>query len=469
VLTSFRVANHRSIRDEQELLFMPSYDKARPVVPVTAIFGANASGKSNLLDALHFMQTAVRGSYARWEAGAGVPRTPFRLDKTRTEPSLYSIEIVIDGTRYTYGFTVDDDRVLEEWLYTYPHRRRRVIFERDRDSIQLGSTIPDQKTRADLLAALTRSNSLLLTVGAQANQQEVAPIYEWFRTGLTFAGDQATGDIQSRIQRTLAADSPGRPGLIALLRAADLGIVDVRLDSSRTALLLDRMCEAEAMAHSSSAAYAHARSRLDALLNEPGPGQADEIEIARADQAARDCAERSMLADATRARIVQELEQGGRESEFVFLHGANLVPLTLEEQSAGTRAWMSLVAGALEALDRGGVLVVDEIDASLHPALTAQLVGMFQDGASNERGAQLAFTTHDASLLGTSIGEDILERDQVWFVEKSDKGASRIYPLTDFYPRKHENTERRYLGGSYGAVPFITEGQFRRPTGGAAS
>jgi AAA15 family ATPase/GTPase len=101
--------------------------------------------------------------------------------------------------------------------------------------------------------------------------------------------------------------------------------------------------------------------------------------------------------------------------------------------------------------------VVDEIDASLHSLLTTRLIGLFQNPETNPRGAQLIFTTHDPSLLGRRDGEDILKRDQVWFVEKNEFGETSLYSLAEFKPRKEENRERRYLGGSYGGVPFIDE------------
>ncbi|HWB34627.1 MAG TPA: ATP-binding protein, partial [Rugosimonospora sp.] len=131
------------------------------------------------------------------------------------------------------------------------------------------------------------------------------------------------------------------------------------------------------------------------------------------------------------------------------------VPLSLSDESDGTRTWLRLIAGALDALEAGAVLLIDEIDASLHPRLTARLIGLFRDERTNGQGAQLIFTTHDATLLGTSFGAEILGRDEVWFIEKGTDGGTRLFSLSEFRPRKGENTERRYLGGSYGAVPAV--------------
>jgi AAA15 family ATPase/GTPase len=111
------------------------------------------------------------------------------------------------------------------------------------------------------------------------------------------------------------------------------------------------------------------------------------------------------------------------------------------------------------------VLVIDEIDASFHPLLTARLIALFRDSSANPQGAQLIFSTHDASLLSPVLGEEVLRRDEVWFVQKDSAGGTELYPLSDFHPRKGENTERRYLGGSYGAAPVLFAENFTDAVG----
>src|SRR6266516_6671711 len=217
MLRSFRVANHKSIKDEQELLLVPAYDKTRPALPVAAIFGANASGKSNLLDALAYMRQAVRTSYAEWEPGSGVPRTPFRLDPMlAAQPSRYVVDLLLEEARYTYGFAVDDEQVTEEWLYAYPHNRKRVIFERERQVLDFGSTV--NRSRAALIGESTRPNALLLSVAARANQAEVAPVYDWFRSGSA---------VLTALTDRLEEGGTSAAALVDLIRAADLGIADV--------------------------------------------------------------------------------------------------------------------------------------------------------------------------------------------------------------------------------------------------
>jgi len=130
--------------------------------------------------------------------------------------------------------------------------------------------------------------------------------------------------------------------------------------------------------------------------------------------------------------------------------------LTFEQQSAGTKTFLTLLPEVLQSLKSGSVMVVDELESNLHPNLARHIVGLFQDPRMNPHAAQLIFTTHNTSLLGSN--NEILKRDQIWFVEKGDQdGATNLFPLSDFKPRKQENTERRYLGGGYGAVPFIDD------------
>ncbi len=129
------------------------------------------------------------------------------------------------------------------------------------------------------------------------------------------------------------------------------------------------------------------------------------------------------------------------------------------EESLGTHAWFTFLGPMLTVLEQGSVLLVDELDSSLHPTLAAEVVRVFQDPTSNPRGAQLIFTTHDATLLGSAVLDRPLSRDQVWITAKKRSGETELYPLTEAKPRKEENLERGYLRGRYGGVPRVTAGE----------
>lgn len=434
MLRSFRLQNHRSFQGEAELSLLPSYPTERLAVPVAAIYGANAAGKSNLLDGLRFMSRAVQESYRRWEPEGGVPRQPFRLDPASSaSPSTFVVDLLLDGVRYVYGFSIDDDHVLQEWLYGYPHGKKRVIFEREGSSVGFGSTVSEPRARAEALAELTRPNALFLSLAAQVGLTELTPVREWYVSGLRW-GITRIGSAMTRsmsLVMSLMDNQCEREALVDLARAADVGITDVVVDTDEQALV--RMQVA-------------AQQRLALAERELAAAPPD-----------RDDAETEFL----RWRVQQvereraSLASGQAAQRLRFVHGSAADPFDIADESAGTQAWLVLLPSVLRSLRRGSTLVIDEIDTSLHPHLTAHLVGMFQSERTNPRGAQLIFTTHDASLLGTSFGEEVLARDQIWFVEKVPGGSSSLYPLTDFHPRKEENRERRYLGGSYGAVPLV--------------
>ena len=129
--------------------------------------------------------------------------------------------------------------------------------------------------------------------------------------------------------------------------------------------------------------------------------------------------------------------------------------LPLKEESKGTQMLFRIALPILQAIDEGGFVAIDELEASLHPSLAQSIVRLFNDPESNPKNAQMLFTTHDTNLLGTTLGEPTLRRDQVWLTEKDAEGATVLYPLTDYKPRKAENLERGYLQGRYGAIPFL--------------
>lgn len=442
MLRSFRLANYRSFDHEQELLLMPSAPgDDRLVVPVTAIYGANASGKSSLLEGLRFMKQAVVQSFARWDAEGGMPRKTFRLrPEAITEPSVFSIEIVVDKVRYAYGFSIDDSVVLEEWLYSYPEKRRRVLFERKLNHIRFGTTVPrDLKPRLELLEELNRPNSLFLSACAQVRIADWMPVYRWFRSQLRMRFSSSLHRSQWIADQVahLRVQAPNAlKRLTALLRAADVGITHFDIAESEDPMHAERVrrAEREVIRWSQVLAATLSESEKEAI--------ADRLQHAKDDLD-------HMVRRASELR-----------PELKFWHGGSAEEFTLDEESAGTRSWLALLPMVLGALEDGSVVAVDEIDTSLHPLLTAELVKLFRNPDTNTSGAQLIFTTHDSSLLGTMMGAEVLPRDAIWFIEKGSDGSSTLVPLTDFKPRAGQNTERRYLGGSYGAVPVLDSEDF---------
>lgn len=410
MLLSFRVANHRSLRDEQELSLVATEfnegtaretpvrheGKAVSVLPVIGIYGSNASGKSNALAALRYMREAVMESFADWGKGPGVPREPFALDpEAGADTSLFEVDLLLGRplTRYTYGFEVSDERVEAEWLHAYPVGRRQIWFDREAERpVDEGGEyrFPGTGLRGpkDDYVRFTRPNALFLTVAAAMNHPQLTAVHRWFTENLWLV--TSGKDVHARTEWTrqrIGSDPSLRRRIMTLLAQADLGITGVRTDAD-----------------------------------------SGEVEL---------------------------LHRGADESE---------VPLDFwDQESLGTHAWFAFLGPLLHVLDRGGVLLADELDSSLHPLLAAEVIRLFQDTQVNGRTAQLIFTTHDATLLGPTVAQRPLDRDQVWLTMKSVSGETELYPLTAARKaRKDENLVRRYLHGHYGGTPRVGEGDLAR-------
>ncbi len=421
MLLRFQVTNHASLRDEQELSLIasnrhPNRAECRVpgvdhrVVPVAAIYGTNASGKSNVIDAIAWMRNAVLSSFRRWDPTGGIPRRPFLL---RNDASSYSstfvIEFMSDEIRYEFGFTVDDDQVLNEWLYYYPEGRARRLYERKGgESIVFGRWLTG---RRKVISELLRPNSLYLSVAAAQGHPQLNSIYRWFQFGLRTATD---GNFPERLDHTLHLCMDGRhrkdaEPVMALLRFADLGVSGLEIAEPDEAIKEEHR-------------------RLTQVLRE---ALGEKVRVQRGG--------------------VQDVRVGHRTDAGVF-------PLDLADESSGTRTWIGMIGPVVTTLSKGAVLCVDELDARLHPYLVDALVGMFQSPEVNKNGAQLVFSTHEATLLGRNVRTE-LHRDQVWFTEKDAESlATRLFPMTEFHVRDSvENLEKRYLAGRYGAVPYLDD------------
>lgn len=313
MLRSFRLANHRSFRDEQELLLMPSYDNVREVVPVAAVFGANASGKSNLLDGLRLMSTSVRGWELR-EPRSGFPRNPFRLEpKSLLEPSSFAVELVLDGVRYVYGFAGDDERVTSEWLYSYPRGRKRMLLDREGPSIEFGSTV--QRAQAEVIEDLLIDDTLFLAVAARLKLDQFQPVIEWFRQSLVFVRQSSLRPRRDeRLARFVERSQPNRTKFLDLARVADMGISDITVeyvDDPRAAEETEML-----------------QSIIDRL----------EIQVARAgDEHSRDLANEL---DHARARK-GFLKDRSQRPRLLLTHGN--VRFELGDESDGTQLWLDLL------------------------------------------------------------------------------------------------------------------------------
>ena len=416
MLIEFRVENHRSIREEQALTLeaanIGTPDDPRPrkveghnqaLLPVAAIYGANASGKSNVLAALRFMGDAVMASQRYWDPEGGVPQTPFAWGDSASNPSVFEVVFLTQGIKYQYGFALNTEEIVEEWLYAWPNKHKQTWFTREGDRFKFGEYLegPNQDIKK-----LTRPNALFLSAAVQARHETLAPVYRWIRD-----------IIFSNVKRVSSAGIRSFshfPANFAFSRHQRSLFEDSQEDGYREQL----------------------QSRMRELFKSADLGIAG-------------------------MKTVEEERIEGDEvftvSRTLFQHvaGDENSWLDLREESAGTQTLFRLVPSIVQVLEGGGLLVVDELESSLHPLLGLEIVKMFNCPRMNPRHAQLIFTTHDTNLLGTTLGDPPLRRDQIWFTEKDNGGSTKLYPLTDYKPRNCENLERGYLQGRYGGIPYL--------------
>lgn len=390
MLVQFSVTNYKSIRNQATISFKANSDKdmennlivvgnkAR-LVPCLAVYGANASGKSNLLEALILMKEMVCGIYANILKGYKLPYEPFAFsDATSAPPTEMDIIFYMNGIKYSYGFAYDGDDIKSEYLYHWPKGREALIFSRVGSDFNFPRESMQEQNQ---LAKRTASNRLYLVTSNEWNNHLTENAFMWFVKKLMNAN--AEGDVNRLSVEAVQEGNAAKSTLLHEMLTADLGIEDI------------------------------------------------------------DVIERG-----NKQRIITYHRIGNESGD------SGIYTLMLEQESAGTQFFFSRIGLWLKALSQGGVIVIDEIEASLHPLLTRHLVEMIQDHNINRNNAQLIFTTHDVGLLERTL----LRRDQIWFVEKDAKKLeTEAYALTEFSPRKTENIARGYIQGRYGAIPFIGE------------
>jgi len=413
MLIEFRVRNYRSIRDEVVISFVASNDKKLGeshlaetgiktlpnLLRSALIYGPNASGKSTLLQALAFMRGVVAESAMLMPPGQAFNVQPFRLNKDWVaQPTEFEITFLLGGVRHQYGFSLTPERIVDEWLLVYRTAKPQQWFRRTFDKTTQSSTYEFSTHLTGprkLWQETTRPNALFLSTAAQLNSEMIGPVFRWLVEQPIYfaAGLSPLPDLTTQLLQT----EVGKRAVRDFLASADISISDV--------------------------------------LSVPRQGFHQNIMFGpEGTQVTRE--EREILTP----QFVHNTEHGSASFE-------------LHEESQGTQRLYALAAPVLDVLKHGRLLIVDELDSSLHPLLVRRLVRMFHQPELNPHGAQLLFTTHDTSLLDRTL----FRRDQIWFTEKDRDQATRLYPLTDFSPRESEAWEKGYLIGRYGAVPFFNE------------
>ncbi len=447
MLIEFSVGNYRSFRDRKTLSMEaanissqpPALDeqnvfKVNPALRLltsAVIYGANASGKSNLVEAIDFMRRFVLNSSVLPRFGQPISVEPFRLSTaTESQPSEFEIVFLVDGVQYRYGFAVDRRAVVKEWLYRLGTMRESTLFTRTGQDIEVN---PRTFREGRRLESRTRPNALFLSVVAQFNGSIAQQLTEWFAALDVNTGVTDWEDMAFALARF--DDSPYRATIEELIRRLDTGIE--HLEVERIPLTMDAPFDAPDDMSQPVQRTFDAPSDASDVVTQSMRRLLDEL---------------SRFEKIERVRINTYHQRFDGEG-----HPAGNIAFDLEQhESAGTQRLFVLAQPIVRALKEGGVLVIDEFDARIHPNLAVELVRLFNDPATNLHHAQLVFTTHNTNLLNAKL----FRRDQVWFVEKSRQGASDLYSLLEYriddkIVRNDASFEKEYILGRYGAIPFI--------------
>lgn len=435
MIVDFTVENYKSIKEEQTLslaasnakdelpgnLFQLERDKNISLLKTCAIYGANASGKSNLVSALKDMIHFVVNS-TDLKLGEAIPvYRPYKLDTNRLwQSSKFELEFVgFDRVRYRYKIVFDREEVLVEELVFYPHKQEARLFFREKGKeIKFGSHFKGRKKNIE---SELIPNNLFLSKAANSNHEQLKDIYLYFLKRFTFLTRAYSMPAALSLSRTLALQREGADRLKDRLRhflvAADTGIHSVGLERNG--------------------------GNGDAQLELP-----ENLPESRRQQVLSNLAHRPIT--------YHKLYDGEKE--------IGTVRFDLEEESNGTIKMYDLAGTILSALESGGTVVVDELDSSLHPYLSEYVLDLFNEPVTNPNNAQFIAATHDASLLNPKH----LRRDQIWFVEKNRFGATELFSLDEFNKNEVRKTtpfDKWYLDGRFGAVPRIDRKLFETGSG----
>lgn len=424
MLIEFNVQNYKSIAESQKLSMVAGAGASRldrysiptdnPMVPrvlrSACIFGPNASGKSNMIDAMQFFSAFVSNSAKGMTDGDKINLSPFLLSKElESSPTEFEISFVYEKVMYQYGFSADRKRVLEEWMHARSNggkSRTRTVFERSFDYeledyewyINKSYFEAGHRTQKVWLES-TRDNALFFSTAVMLNCEELNNPFEWVKKH--FRVIPSTERLTGQYSRKSCLDQNFKDKILKFIRSADLNISGISVEEAEEDL----------------------PKEISDLFRE------DALKLIKEGQ------QRKHYNVKTR-----HLDDDGNEVLF-----------DLENESSGTQLLFNLAGPWIDVLSNGYTLVVDELNNSLHPIALKFLVEAFNSPESNSSGAQLIFTSHETSI----VSKDFLHKDQIWFVEKADSGRSNFYPLSDFSIRDTEAFQRAYLGGRYGALPKV--------------
>lgn len=421
MLIEFSVGNYLSFKDQVTFSMVASKVVAKDksldqnnmfkidgnlsLLKSAAIYGANASGKSNFIDALSFMRQFVLNSSKETQSEEPIGVEPFRLaSETTHQPSFFEVVFLLEGKKYRYGFEVDAEKVVSEWLFYTPKTKEAKLFTRDFDGIVVSNLFKEGKK----IVENTRTNALFLSVVAQFNGPVAQQVLGWFRS-IGFISGLSDFGIRDYTVKGFESDDD-KSEIVRIIKRLDLGIEDFQIEKVKM---------------------------TEAALPKGFPKDLKKFFL-------KNSPEKVII-----RTVHKKYDSAGRNPSI------ELFDLD-DNESEGTKKLFSLAGPLVDVLKNGKILVIDELDARLHPLITCEIIRLFNSNETNSRNAQLIFTTHDTNLLANTI----FRRDQIWFTEKNESGATDLYSLAEFklraeFIRNDASYQKDYIKGKYGAVPFV--------------
>ena len=367
-----------------------SINEELKLLKTTAIYGANASGKSNLAKAFSFMKYFVINSFKEMQFTDDIPIEPFRLStETEDKPSFFQATFYLNKKNYKYGFEVAKNKVVREWLFFQANTKESQLFQRDGNKFTINAKSFKEGFN---LEEKTKHNSLFVSVVAQFNGKISAEIIKWFANYQVVSGSGTQDDLYRKFTLKLFESPLIKKDSIKLIKDLDLSIQDINI--SKEELSLENLFS-----------------------------------------------------------IQTSHEKYNENGEIIGFEKFDLE----KNESEGTKKLFYFSALLLNALRYSQVLIIDELDARLHPIITHKIIELFNSKKYNPKSAQLIFMTHDTNLLNSNLfSSRLLRRDQIWFTEKNQQGATDLYSLAEYDDIAEDASfEADYIRGRYGAIPFI--------------
>lgn len=404
---------HRNTDVDETNVFAAGYKDRYSLLTSAAVYGANASGKSNLVQAMRFMREFVRNSARESQIDDPIGVKPFLLNqRTQKEPAQFELVFLHENVQYRYGFAATRTQVTAEWLYERAKSRESRLYERTHIAGEEYDVYLNERLRRyRRYLEQVRPNALILSEFARSNVAFAKDITRWFTEQFRFLSGLNDAGHRGFSLHCLEEDNDYREQVTTLIKYLDLSIGDMRLEKSPLPPEFHEIAE-----------------RMENVSGEPLPeGFLDTAKII----------------EVKTAHTVFDDEGNEVGTEWLDMD---------EHESDGTQKLFALAGPIIDVLMTGKVLVVDEFDARLHPLMARAIIEVFNSPRSNPHHAQLIITTHDSTMLSRLL----FRRDQIWFTEKNPNGASDLYSLVDLGGvRNDERFDSEYLYGSYGAVPQL--------------